>query len=499
MKLRVYTGLIVVFLAGLFGFANWYWSAVLVATTAAVVIYNWKRLPEGGRKLAGLVILLLVGLTLWLGGGVPNHYNPGTSTRTRIPGLGFILNSTPPAYLEAVTPLAPDEARERREQFRKKIFELRSQGKAADRAVALMDQADEVIQKHRSTIDVTGVIGAKQEVDSVLISLGLTSGAARTERAAQLDTILVDVEKRLEEGAALDGEAYTDFVLKTKPVSFSQLDDSVLKLEDSLNNLIKASIEQRVQTSVTARGTLNEQDQTLTRDLVVTLNWKDLTVEQLDASQLQLDVEPGALSHELWRGYAPDPRLEKVTNPRFVSIGAGKSSVTLVRRTIIKTPVIALPTKLRWTTFSYFKLDWPRLMPGQRLRAQVRLQGEGGATEFPYALKLTDDPRITALAVPRNSFFASSYSFTGTSREGDLDVLATGDDMTPHFFSSHGPAWVELMPRSGVLRTWGQSIKNYLFLENAVVGGGLMVLSLLWAVFVSVRSDRDAKAGAPAR
>jgi hypothetical protein len=33
-----------------------------------------------------------------------------------------------------------------------------------------------------------------------------------------------------------------------------------------------------------------------------------------------------------------------------------------------------------------------------------------------------------------NSFFASSYSFTGTSREGDLDVLATGDDMTPHFF-----------------------------------------------------------------
>jgi hypothetical protein len=67
----------------------------------------------------------------------------------------------------------------------------------------------------------TGVIGAKQEVDSVLISLGLTSGAARTERAAQLDTILVDVEKRLEEGAALDGEAYTDFVLKTKPVSFS--------------------------------------------------------------------------------------------------------------------------------------------------------------------------------------------------------------------------------------------------------------------------------------
>jgi hypothetical protein len=52
------------------------------------------------------------------------------------PWLGFILNSTPPAYLEAVTPLAPDEARERREQFRKKIFELRSQGKAADRAVA---------------------------------------------------------------------------------------------------------------------------------------------------------------------------------------------------------------------------------------------------------------------------------------------------------------------------------------------------------------------------
>jgi hypothetical protein len=497
----VLLGLLGLLFAAVFGFALWYWTALLVLTGAAIAIFKWKRLPEFGRRIAGVLLLAGLVATLFFAGFGDAHYNAGSSTHSRIPGLTFVLGSTPAEYGKANVQPPPDPQAELRLQLQKKIFALRSQRDAAARAVRLMDQATEVVSRHRDTTDVSAVAAAKQEVFQTLASLELSSVEALEARTAKLDALLAVMEARLTATEPLADRDYTDLSLQSTTVSFEPLADAVGKLDDALNALVKGVVEQRLTPAISARGTFDEaaglpgaesgatenQKGTFTRDLVVALRWKDLRVVELDPSELMLDKEPGALRHELYYSYPPNATLTRVNEGERIRVNAGVTSVVLLRRTVTSLSSKRLASRLRASQFSYFMFDWPSLMPNQRLRATVSLPERDASLEFPIVLKLTDDPRIEAVIVPRNSFFGSSYSFAKGQQMGTQDELLAGEDLRPSYFLTHGPVWVELLPRSWIARNaLVQRSKQFLFLENAGIGLVVMFFGVVWAMVVNL-------------
>lgn len=230
------------------------WVGLLVAASVVIFIGRWQRLAEPWREIAALAILAAMGAALWWSGSTLNHYNPGSAAATNLVGVRQVAGAQePPEYAAAEQAPPPDEAANLREEFRKAVFTLRSQANAAQRALDLMDKVQDLVdQSTRLDLPIGSVLDAKNAVGRVLDELGLQSVPTLEAKVGELETFLTSSEETvagLPTAADLD-RFWTDFRLRARAVSFSKLQDAVVKLENELIALEKKVVEPRLRLTV---------------------------------------------------------------------------------------------------------------------------------------------------------------------------------------------------------------------------------------------------------
>lgn len=308
-------------------------------------------------------------------------------------------------------------------------------------------------------------------VDEALEKRGLESGEALKSRKQALDSFLRDTLTRAgelkDERQAQD--FLTDFRLRAPKVAIDDVNDRMLKLESAIMQLRREAITKDIVVATELSATIDPSAKRMVRELVVTLTSSKLDLQTIDASELLLAAEPAVLEQTLRVGFGSDSsELRIVSNPRSIPVAPNIKAVRLAVSTVVALEVKSVPTPYRipQLTFESFSMKWPPPR-SVKLRTVVDLSKGGGPDQFPFAFDLSTDARIATVKIPANALFMTTYSFKGSHREGDFDVLEGNDDLKPSYFTLHSHIYFELLPDSPLTRNWMvQGWKNFLFPEN---------------------------------
>lgn len=463
--------------------AGWFVVATVVAWIAkkATDFEKWRR-PVA--LLICLALLVVWPWQVWRSKGSEPRSIASSSLPVHEDGAEAALAAVRSANL---TPQL-DELALRKEELGRDVFKLRAQANSVERALALKATADRLIASAQSANQpITEVIDAKRAVDEALEKRGLDSGEALKSRKQALEGFLQDALARA--GALKDErqaqDFLTDFRLRAPKVAIDDVNDRMLKLESAIMQLRRDAITKDIAVASEFSAKVDPAGKRLVRELVVTLTSSNLDLQDIDASELLLLAEPAALEQTLRVGFGSDSNETRVVRiARSIPVAPGIKTVRLVLETVVGLDVKPVPTPYRISQLGFpsFTLKWPAPR-AVKLRTSVDLSKSGGPDQFPFAFDLNSDARIATVKIPANALFMSTYSFKGSHREAEFDVLESNDDLKPSYFALHNHLYFELLPdtalaRNSVVQGW----KNFLFPENLAATIAVALLAAVIAV-----------------
>jgi hypothetical protein len=487
MKRAIYGILVALAIATLAAMFSVVWLVWFVLTMVSVGIFRWKALPETGRRLFALVLVLLLFSTMWFVGAVPTHFDR-SAAESRLPLVASRVSAPPAAYLSADAAPPLDDLGQARLEFRREIFRLRAQSNSVERALSLKATADKAIDYgHNIKLEIKDLLDAKAALVGALSGRKLESIQQLDETKTALNSFLRESEERLAEQKTVADvrRQLTDFRLQSPKKSVDDVNDSMLRLEAALNRIGKEFIGTELKMDALNRVKLQESANTLVRDEVISLSSRTFPLRKIDASEWLLARDPDAITQKLLVYFEDAESAAKTPDdPREISVSPGITKVTLIKRTVVPARLTDLPTNLRLFTFQYFLLKWPTAFPA-KLRLTMDLSKSNLGDAYPYAIDTLADAPIRQIRLPADSLFSASVEFKPRKEGGD-DVLEATSALMPSYFLTHNYVWVELMPNNILFRNNAvQQWKQYLFPENLFAALSVMVLAAIMAFVIA--------------
>jgi hypothetical protein len=472
--IAVALGLIAVALLALFNVA---WSVLVVLTAVLVWMLIYVTAPK--RKAVALVGLAAIGLIMWRIGAAPAHLGALSGASTRLPWIGTVITPPPEAYAQATESPQLDEMDQFKEDFRREVFRLGAQANAVELALDLKGAADRALDFARDAkVESGDLLDAKASFGQALERRKLDDLKSLDETKATLQSFLAEFQKRMAVVANAKEMArlLVDFRLQSRQKGIDDVNDSMRRLEESLNRIARDVIGAELKVEAYNRIRVLEKKDALLREELIVFATRNVALRAIDATELMLVTDPDAAAQELLVFFGDNEAgAEKPSDIRRIPIRRGVTKVTLVKRTVVPAKIARLSTPLRLYPFSYVLLRWPTSF-APKLRLTLDLTSANLSDAYPYSIEASTNAPISELWIPAYSLFNASIAFKNQIRFGEEHILTPDPALMPAYFLTHNHVWLELVPDSILFRNkLVQDQKEYLFPENWV--GALCVMA----------------------
>jgi hypothetical protein len=420
------------------------------------------------------VLLALTGLAGWLGLW-PKPDSTASCSTSPLPLYEHL--SPPAAYVTSPSPNAVSQTQVEiyRKDFDKRRFELMQDAEYAEEGFTRLEDGHRMVASFKdSGIDLAPLDSAIEKLDAKLTKLPLDKIRQRRNDLAEYLSQASQRSQTLQEESI--GEFRKRFDEGLKDVSLEDVHESIAALDNALANarekIMSGELDKRLNASSYLSAELKDEGEAsavlLRESVLITVN--NAVVERIDASSLQIGAEvmrsrfPAATqSFEVYfNGVRQSP-------PKSLASLLVPEQVRDVRiDNILSLPVSLVDTcmKSRLIKFSMLRLSWPEPYP-VTLTTVVSLPGTV-IQKYAYRFQCRRDSSVRDIALPPNSFFASSYKFD-RERVGNFDMLTPADPnqkLNMDFFRSQS-IWIELLPEP-LRYSFIQPVKDFLFRDNAM-------------------------------
>jgi hypothetical protein len=472
---------LLVLLAGSAFFYNRLWTYSTIALLILLFSGFWVARKNTFAKVILFLFPFVLVLLLCLLGKWPLRPHSTTYGASSFP----VLREDAIATLSKSADRIPSEPVDTRSRLQQRVFDelsdLRDADKAATEASRVWDIIADLPKVGWFHGNLTGLKNATAELESHFA--GVQDGEVLS---SQLSDLRIFLESSLASIRAVpdDGliEFEADFDLKLRQYPAWRLTQALAQVRNELSVVLSDAAPSGFIFAEAPTVRLNDaEDAWVVTETYVFKSPDDVTISQLDATELVLETKAKSFDQTLSVSYAdgdtvpghgPVFRLNP-NAPSFVLV----NTVTFRPDSTVQYHTPLKPLSIKWLTFR-----WPDPFPVRvRLTADLSARNLKGATPLYVALDRTQP--LANFRIPKHSHLASHLQVEViTSEEGD--ILTPHKEIGSEHFLEHRFIWFEILPPGRISRNpLVARFRNYVFGENLAIA---LLIAMLTALFTAV-------------